>query len=94
VGDGEGEGQEGEGGVEGFVALHVAEGSDTILGCTIVGEGAGDMISEVTALMQSGQGMATLGAVIHPYPVKADAFRYLTLFFYIYMSICLYVYML
>ncbi|KAJ1441477.1 hypothetical protein B484DRAFT_415163 [Ochromonadaceae sp. CCMP2298] len=50
---GVGEGGVGDGGVEGFVSLHI--GGDRILGCTIVGEGAADMVCEVAALMQAGQ---------------------------------------
>lgn len=33
-----------EGQTEGFVKIHVKQGTDRILGATIVGEGAGDMI--------------------------------------------------
>ena len=34
--------------MEGFVKVHVEEGTDKILGATIVARNAGDMISEVT----------------------------------------------
>ena len=33
-----------EGATEGFVKVHVKRGTDRILGATIVGDGAGDMI--------------------------------------------------
>lgn len=33
-----------EGQTDGFVKIHVKQGTDRILGATIVGEGAGDMI--------------------------------------------------
>lgn len=33
-----------EGQTEGFVKIHVKRGTDNILGATIVGDGAGDMI--------------------------------------------------
>lgn len=64
-----------EGATEGFVQIHVREGSDEILGATIVGQGAGDMISEVTLAMQSQTGLGDLASVIHPYPTMAEAVR-------------------
>ena len=59
----------------GFVKVHVKKGSDQILGATIVGEHAGEMISEVTLAMQSGTGLSKLANVIHPYPTAAEAIR-------------------
>ncbi len=49
----------------GFVKLHVSEGSDHILGATIVSRDAGDMISQVTLAMVAGVGLRTLAKVIH-----------------------------
>ena len=46
-----------EGQDEGFVRIHVKKGSDQIVGATIVGADAGDMISEITVAMQSGKPM-------------------------------------
>ena len=60
---------------EGFVKIHVKKGTDQILGATIVGSHAGDMISEITVAMQSGMGLSTLASVIHPYPTAAEAIR-------------------
>ena len=59
----------------GFVKVHVLAGSDEILGATIVASNAGDMISEITLAMQNKLGLGALGAVIHPYPVQAEATR-------------------
>jgi pyruvate/2-oxoglutarate dehydrogenase complex dihydrolipoamide dehydrogenase (E3) component len=43
-----------------------------IIGATIVGEGAGDMISEVTVAMQAGLGLAKLvSAACHLPPARA-----------------------
>jgi len=64
-----------DGDITGFVKIHVKKGSDQILGATIVGSHAGDMISEVTVAMQSGMGLGSLAAVIHPYPTVAEAIR-------------------
>jgi len=59
----------------GFVKIHVKKGSDKILGATIVGSHAGDMISEVTLAMVGGLGLKTIQQVIHPYPTMAEAIR-------------------
>ena len=64
-----------DGETEGYVKIHVAKGKDTILGATIVGSHAGDMISEVTVAMQAGMGLGQLAGVIHPYPTVAEAIR-------------------
>jgi pyruvate/2-oxoglutarate dehydrogenase complex dihydrolipoamide dehydrogenase (E3) component len=60
---------------KGFVRFRVDAKKDTILGASIVGEGAGNMISEVTLAMQSGTGLGSLAAVIHPYPTTAEVLR-------------------
>ena len=60
---------------EGFARIHVRKGSDRILGATIVGGNAGNMISEVTVAMKAGAGLGTIGGAIHPYPTQAEALR-------------------
>jgi len=57
----------------GFVKIHVREGSDHILGATIVARHAGEMLSEITLAMQEGIGLCALGRVMHPYPIQAEA---------------------
>ncbi len=64
-----------DGETEGFVKIHVKKGTDQILGATIVGSHAGDMISEITVAMNSGMGLGKLANVIHPYPTAAEAIR-------------------
>jgi len=64
-----------DGTTEGFVKIHCKKGSDEILGATIVGPHAGDMISEVSVAIQHGIGLGSLASVIHPYPTKAEAIR-------------------
>ncbi len=59
----------------GYVKIHVEKGKDRILGATIVGGHAGDMISEITVAMQAGMGLGALAGVIHPYPTLAEAIR-------------------
>ena len=59
----------------GFVKITVAEGSDRILGATIVARHAGEMINEISLAMAAGLGLRGLAKVIHSYPTQADAIR-------------------
>ncbi len=57
----------------GFVKIHIEERSDHILGATIVGRHAGEMINEITLAMVAGIGLRTLARVVHAYPTQAGA---------------------
>jgi pyruvate/2-oxoglutarate dehydrogenase complex dihydrolipoamide dehydrogenase (E3) component len=59
----------------GFARIHIQKRADRILGATIVAAHAGEMISEVTALMQGRRGLKTLLATIHPYPTQAEVIK-------------------
>ncbi|MCA9014686.1 MAG: mercuric reductase [Planctomycetaceae bacterium] len=61
--------------ISGFVKIHTRQGTDRILGATIVAAHAGDLISEISVAMKSGMGLKKLAGVIHPYPTQADAIR-------------------
>jgi pyruvate/2-oxoglutarate dehydrogenase complex dihydrolipoamide dehydrogenase (E3) component len=60
---------------DGFVKIHVREGSDRILGATVVSRHAGEMINDISLAIQSGIGLAALGRVIRPYPTQAAAIQ-------------------
>ena len=64
-----------DGETEGFARIHVREGTDTILGATIVAAHAGDMIGEVTLAMTNGLGIGAIAKTIHPYPTQAEAIK-------------------
>jgi pyruvate/2-oxoglutarate dehydrogenase complex dihydrolipoamide dehydrogenase (E3) component len=64
-----------DGETEGFVKVLVKQGSDQILGATIVASEAGEMINEITLAMVAGLGLKTLSTVIHPYPVQSEAIK-------------------
>ncbi len=64
-----------DGETEGLVKVHVREGTDRILGATIVARHAGEMLPEITAAMTHHLGLAKIGATIHAYPTQADAIR-------------------
>ena len=57
----------------GFVKIHVAEGSDRILGATIVASRASELINEMAVIMGTGIGMKALAAVVHTYPAQSEA---------------------
>ena len=59
----------------GFVKVHVAAGSDRIVGATVVASHAGEMLSEITLAIAKGIGLGAIADVIHPYPTQAEAFR-------------------
>ena len=59
----------------GFVKIHVREGSDKILGATVVARHAGEMINGISLAMVAGIGLRTLARVIHTYPTQAEAIR-------------------
>ncbi len=64
-----------EGETDGFVRLHVRRGSDEIVGATIVGADAGELIGLVSFAMRSGTGLKVLSETIFPYPTRSDALR-------------------
>ena len=60
---------------DGFVKIHVKKGKDEIIGATVVGPNAGDMIGEITLAMSQGVGLGQVKDVIHPYPTIGEAIR-------------------
>ncbi|HKJ94206.1 MAG TPA: mercuric reductase [Gammaproteobacteria bacterium] len=60
---------------EGFVRVHTRRGTDQIVGATVVGAQAGDLIAHLTFAMTHGLGLKALGATIHPYPTHGEAIR-------------------
>jgi len=64
-----------DGATTGFVRVHVARGSDKIVGATIVGQHAGEIIGELVLAMTAGVGLGTIGAAIHAYPTQSMAIK-------------------
>jgi pyruvate/2-oxoglutarate dehydrogenase complex dihydrolipoamide dehydrogenase (E3) component len=60
---------------EGFVKIHVREGTDEILGATVAASHAGEMISEISLAMNAKIGLSALARVNHPYPTQAQAIK-------------------
>jgi pyruvate/2-oxoglutarate dehydrogenase complex dihydrolipoamide dehydrogenase (E3) component/uncharacterized membrane protein YdjX (TVP38/TMEM64 family) len=60
----------------GFVKVLTVPGKDRILGVTIVGEHAGDLIAEFVSAMRNGIGLNRILGTIHIYPTLAEANKY------------------
>jgi dihydrolipoamide dehydrogenase len=60
----------------GMVKVLTVPGKDRILGATIVGEHAGDLIVEFIAAMKHGIGLNKILGTIHIYPTLAEANKY------------------
>jgi pyruvate/2-oxoglutarate dehydrogenase complex dihydrolipoamide dehydrogenase (E3) component/uncharacterized membrane protein YdjX (TVP38/TMEM64 family) len=60
----------------GVVKVLTAPGKDRILGVTIAGEHAGDLIAEFVAAMRHGIGLNRILGTIHVYPTLAEANKY------------------
>ena len=64
-----------DGQTEGFVKIHTRKGSDKIVGATLVGANAGNMLSEITLAMVNNLGLTKIAEVIHPYPTQSEALK-------------------
>ena len=64
-----------DGELQGFLKVHVAAGTDRIVGATLVASHAGEMIGEMTVAITNGVGLGGVGKSIHPYPTQAEVFR-------------------
>jgi pyruvate/2-oxoglutarate dehydrogenase complex dihydrolipoamide dehydrogenase (E3) component len=58
---------------DGFVKLHVREGTATILGATVVASHAGDLINEISLAMSAKLDLRALARVNQPYPTQSQA---------------------
>ncbi len=65
-----------DGEAHGMVKVLTAPGTDRILGVTIVGEHAGDLIAEFVMAMKHGLGLNKVLGTIHIYPTLAEANKY------------------
>lgn len=60
----------------GFVKVLTVPGKDKILGVTIVGEHAGELLAEYVLAMKHGLGLNKILSTIHTYPTMAEANKY------------------
>ena len=60
---------------EGFVRVHLKQGTDKILGATVVAAHAGDLLTYFTMAMVNGQGVGVLAKPIYPYPTQSEILK-------------------
>lgn len=60
---------------KGHYTIYCKKGTDQILGATLVGGPAGDLIVQITSSMFNKIGLSKMGACVHPYPSYAEAFK-------------------
>ncbi|WP_310387358.1 FAD-dependent oxidoreductase [Roseateles sp.] len=65
-----------DGSAHGFVKVLTEPGRDRILGVTIVGEHAGDLLAEYVLAMKHGLGLNKILGTIHTYPTLAEANKF------------------
>jgi pyruvate/2-oxoglutarate dehydrogenase complex dihydrolipoamide dehydrogenase (E3) component/uncharacterized membrane protein YdjX (TVP38/TMEM64 family) len=65
-----------DGEAHGFIKVLTVPGKDKILGVTIAGEHAGDLIAEYVLAMKQGIGLNKILGTIHIYPTLAEANKY------------------
>ncbi len=65
-----------DGGNEGFVKVLTPPGKDRILGATIVGSHAGELIGEFVLAMTHGMGLGKIAAATHIYPTMLEANKF------------------
>lgn len=64
-----------DGDPEGFISVHFDPSSGRLLGGTIVGRQAGEMIGQLTLAITSGLRCGALARTIQPYPTLSDSLR-------------------
>ncbi|MEH6758514.1 MAG: FAD-dependent oxidoreductase [Parasphingorhabdus sp.] len=65
-----------ESATEGFVKVLTPPGKDRILGVTIVGQNAGELLTEYVLAMKHGLGLGKILETIHTYPTMAEANKF------------------
>lgn len=65
-----------DGATEGFVKVLTVPGGDRLLGATVVGEQAGELLAEFTLALRHGLGLNKILATVHAYPTRVEANKY------------------
>lgn len=65
-----------DGDASGFIKVLTPPGKDTILGVTIVGKHATELLAEFTLAMRHGLGLRKILATVHPYPTFSEASKF------------------
>ncbi|WP_193853051.1 FAD-dependent oxidoreductase [Orrella marina] len=65
-----------DGAAHGFIKILTVPGKDQILGVTIVGEHAGELLAEFVLAMRHGLGLNKILATVHTYPTWSEAGKF------------------
>ena len=65
-----------DGHTQGYVKVLTVPGKDKILGATVVGDHAAELLTEFVLAMKHGLGLNKILATIHPYPTMSEANKY------------------
>ena len=65
-----------DGKAHGLVKVLTIPGKDRIIGATIVGESAGELIAQFTSAIRQGSGLNRILGTIHVYPTFSEANKY------------------
>ncbi|WP_396587439.1 FAD-dependent oxidoreductase [Bermanella sp. R86510] len=65
-----------ESSARGFIKVLTPPGKDTVLGVTIVGDHAGELLAEFVIAMKYGLGLNKILGTIHPYPTWAESNKF------------------
>ena len=57
----------------GYFKIHIEDGTDKILGATIVASRASELVNEMAVVLGSGIGMNKLASIVHTYPTESRA---------------------
>ena len=64
-----------DGAARGFARVMVRAGTDRILGATVVGTGAGDLIGVLSMAITHGIGLGQFSSTVFPYPTRTEILR-------------------
>lgn len=64
-----------EGSTRGLVKILCRRNTEEIVGATVVSEGAGEMLAELTLAVQNGLGLSQVARTVHPYPTMGEAIQ-------------------
>jgi pyruvate/2-oxoglutarate dehydrogenase complex dihydrolipoamide dehydrogenase (E3) component len=62
-------------GAEGFVKVLTGKGTDRIVGATVVGPHAGELVGTLSVAMTNGVGLKKLAGTVFPYPTYTEAVK-------------------
>lgn len=63
---------------DGYAEVLVREGTDKMVGATLVGPDAGELLAPILVMMNAGQGLGALASAVLPYPTRSEYLKRLS----------------